>query len=52
MQSDVSKLKFECQLDRSRSADLVQRIQTAALAAASQVAGQRLRRLPELSGIT
>ncbi len=31
------ELKFQCQLDRSRAANLVQRIQTAALAAAAEI---------------
>ena len=35
-------------MDRLGPADLVQRIQAAALAAAAQIAVQRLRRLPEL----
>ena len=42
-----SELKPERQLDRPRAADLVQRIEAAALAAAAQCAVQRLRRLPE-----
>ena len=41
------ELKFECQLDRSRAANLIQRIQSAALTAASQKVCQRRCRLPE-----
>jgi len=44
----VSKLKFKSQLDRARSADLVQRIEAAALATGSEVVVQHLRGLAEL----
>ncbi len=42
-----SELQLERQLDRARAADLVQVIEASALAAASQVAGERRSRLPE-----
>jgi hypothetical protein len=41
------ELQLERELDRARAADLVERVQAATLAAPSQVAGQRLCRLPE-----
>jgi len=43
----TSKLKLECQLDRSRSANLIQRIETAIRAAGPQTVRQRLRRVAE-----
>jgi hypothetical protein len=47
-----SKLKFKRQLDRTRSANLIEGVEASALAAASQVVVQHHRRLTELSGIT
>jgi hypothetical protein len=44
------KLKFECQLDRARSADLIQRIEATALAATSEGACEHRRRLTEVIG--
>ena len=43
-----SELKLKCQLDRAGAADLVQRIEAAALTAASQGVCQHLRGLTEL----
>ena len=42
------KLKFERQLDRSRSADLIERVESAALAAASEIVVEHHRGLSEL----
>src|SRR5262249_44738727 len=42
-----SKLKLQRQLDRARSADLIERIEAAAGAARSQTVRQRLRRTAE-----
>ena len=44
----ISELKLECELDRARAADLVQRIEAAALATAAEVVVQHLRGLTEL----
>ena len=41
------ELQLQRQLDRARAADLIQRIEAAALAAAAQIVVQRLRRMPE-----
>jgi hypothetical protein len=43
-----SELKFERKLHRARAADLVQRIEAAALAAGAEVAGEHLGGLAEL----
>jgi hypothetical protein len=45
---DCSELELEGELDRARSADLVQRIEAAALAAAAQGIVEHHRGLPEL----
>jgi hypothetical protein len=45
---DCSELDLMGELDRARAADLVQRIQTAALAAAAKRVVQHHRSLPEL----
>ena len=45
---DYSELELEGELDRARAADLVQRIQTAALASAAKRVVQHHRGLPEL----
>src|SRR5215470_8701042 len=44
----TSELKLKRQLNRARAADLVQRIETAALPAAAQRTGQHLRGFAEL----
>src|SRR5262249_37390637 len=46
----LSKLKFNRQLDGTRAADLIERVEATALPAAAQRAGQHLRRLAELRG--
>lgn len=45
-----SKLKLKCQLDRARSADLIEGVEAAALAPCAQIVIQHLRGLPELRG--
>ena len=45
---DCSELEREGELDRARSADLVQRIEAAALASAAQGIVEHHRGLPEL----
>jgi len=42
-----SEQQLQSQLHRSRAADLIQRIEAAILAAASEGRSQHLRRLPE-----
>src|SRR5258708_2656874 len=43
----LSELKLECQLDRARSADLIERVETTISAAGAQTVRQGLRRAPE-----